>query len=152
MISTSSSPTYPHIGSIEHLGRRFDVTCRIAYDGIEYLGRLWFSEEGTDDGGLPDRASVPGRTRDEVLERARGFTPRDLLLRYRRAVSEKRRFFKLRRETDDILAKIRYLNQIAMSMRDGLLDEEGANQEIELTERQLHETIERLRHNAGVEE
>jgi hypothetical protein len=150
MISTA--PTYPYIGSIEHLGRRFDVTCRISYDGIEYLGRLWFAEEGANGHGLPDRASIPGRTREEVLDRARGFTPRDLLLRYRRAISEKRRYFKLRRETDDILAKIRYLNQIAISVRDGLLDEEGANQEIELTERQLHDTIERLRHNAGVEE
>lgn len=150
MISTSS--TYPLIGSIEHLGRRFDVTCRVAFDGIEYLGRLWFAEHGSDDSGLPDRGAIPGRTREEVLERARGFTPRDLLLRYRRAISEKRRFLKLRRETNEILAKIRYLNQIATSVRDGLLDEEGANQEIELTERQLHDSIERLRHNAGVEE
>jgi hypothetical protein len=150
MIPTSSSQQY--IGVIEHLGRRFDVSCRVAFDGIEYIGRLWFTEEGTDDSGLPDRGSIPGRTRDEVLDRARGFKPRDLLLRYRRAVSEKRRFLKLRRETNDILAKIRYLNQIAISVRDGLLDQEGANQEIELTERQLHDSIERLRHNAGVEE
>ncbi len=150
MIPTSS--THPYIGSIEHLGRRYDVTCRVAFDGIEYVGRLWFTEEGTDETGLPDRGSIPGRTREEVLEHARRFTPRELMLRYRRAVSEKRRFLKLRRETNDILAKIRYLNQIAISVRDGLLDEEGANQEIEITERQLHETIERLRHNAGVEE
>ena len=150
MIPTSS--THPYIGSIEHLGRRFDVTCRIAFDGIEYVGRLWFTQDGTDDGGLPDRGAIPGRTREEVLDRARDLTPRDLLLRYRRAVSEKRRFLRLRRETNEILAKIRYLNQIATSVRDGLLDEEGANQEIELTERQLHDSIERLRHNAGVEE
>lgn len=150
MIPTSS--THPYIGSIEHLGRRYDVTCRVAFDGIEYVGRLWFTEEGTDESGLPDRGSIPGRTREEVLEHARRFTPRELILRYRRAVSEKRRFLKLRRETNDILAKIRYLNQIAISVRDGLLDEEGANQEIEITERQLHDCIERLRHNAGVEE
>ena len=36
-------------------------------------------------------------------------------------------YLKLRRLTDDILTKIRYLNQIALSVRDGLLDEEGAN-------------------------
>jgi hypothetical protein len=37
-------------------------------------------------------------------------------------------------------------------MRAGLLDEEGAAQEIELTERQLHECIDRLREDAGAEE
>ena len=147
-----ASLTHSHLGSIEHLGRRYDVTCRVGYDGIEYIGRLWFVENGSDDGGLPDRSSVPGRTREEVLERARTFTPRELLLRYRRAVSEKRRFLRLRRETTEILAKIRYLNQIATSVREGLLDEDGANQEIDLTERQLHECIERLRHNAGIAE
>lgn len=149
---TQTSTTHPYVGAIEHLGRRYDVTCRIGYDGIEYVGRLWFAEEGSGESGLPDRGVVPGRTREEVLEHAQRFTPRELLLRYRRAVSEKRKFLRLRRETNEILAKIRYLNQIAMSVRDGLLDEEGANQEIELTERQLHESIERLRHNAGVEE
>ena len=115
MIPTSS--THPYITSIEHLGRRYDVTCRVGYDGIEYLGRLWFTEEGADESALPDRGSIPGRTRDEVLEHARRFTPRELVLRYRRAVSEKRRFLKLRRETNEILAKIRYLNQIAISVR-----------------------------------
>ena len=150
MIPTST--THPYVGSIEHSGRRYDVTCRIAFDGIEYVGRLWFAEDGSEESGLPDRGVVPGRTRDEVLDHARRFTPRELVLRYRRAVSEKRKFLKLRRETNEILAKIRYLNQIAMSVREGLLDEDGANQEIELTERQLHDCIERVRHNAGVEE
>jgi hypothetical protein len=28
----------------------------------------------------------------------------------------------------------------------------GAKQEIELTERQLHECVDRIRHNAGIEE
>jgi hypothetical protein len=37
-------------------------------------------------------------------------------------------------------------------MRDGLLDEEGATQEIELTEAQLHECVDRLRKSAGIEE
>ena len=54
--------------------------------------------------------------------------------------------------TEDILTKIRYLNQVAVSVREGWIDEEGANQEIELTERQLHEAVDRLRHLAGVEE
>lgn len=146
-----ASLTHTHVGSIEHLGRRYDVTCRVSHDGIEYVGRLWFNEEGTADSGLPDRGAIPGRTREDVLDYARRLTPRDLILRYRRAVSERRRYFKLRHETEDILAKIRYLNQISISVRRGLLDEAGANQEIDVTERQLHESIERLRNNAGIE-
>ncbi len=147
-----ASFTHPYVGSIEHLGQRYDVTCRVSHDGIEYVGRLWFNEEGTAaESGLPDRSAIPGRTRDDVLDYARRLTPRDLILRYRRAVSERRRYFRLRHATDDILAKIRYLNQIAISVRRGLLDEAGANQEIDVTERHLHESIERLRHNAGIE-
>jgi hypothetical protein len=143
---------YPHIATIEHQGRQYTVTCRVAFDGIEYVGRLWFADEDAEDVGLPDRAAIPGRNRDEVLDQARRLSPHELGLRYRRALTEKRRFISLRRETDEILTKIRYLNQIAISMREGLLDEEGANQEIELTENQLHESIKKLRHTAGVEE
>jgi hypothetical protein len=150
--STTLTHAYPHIGTIEHSGRRYAVTCRIAFDGIEYVGRLWFADEEREDVGLPDRGAIPGRSRDEVLDQARRLTTRDLGLRYRRALAEKRRFISLRRETDDILTKIRYLNQIALSVHEGLLDEEGANQEIEMTERQLHESIQQLRHTAGVED
>jgi len=145
------SQSYPHIDTVEHSGRRYAVTCRIAFDGIEYVGRLWFADEDGDDVGLPDRGAIPGRSRDEVLDQARRLTRHELGLRYRRALAEKRRFISLRRETDDILTKIRYLNQIALSVREGLLDEDGASQEIEVTERQLHESIQKLRHTAGVE-
>jgi hypothetical protein len=150
--SRTLSQPYPHIATIEHLGRHYAVTCRIAFDGIEYVGRLWFADEDADDVGLPDRAAIPGRNREEVLDQARRLTEHELGLRYRRALAEKRRFISLRRETDDILTKIRYLNQIAISVREGLLDEEGASQEVEVTERQLHESIKKLRHTAGVEE
>ena len=150
--SRTLTQAYPHIGTIEHSGRRYAVTCRIAFDGIEYVGRLWFSDDDADDVGLPDRAAIPGRSRDAVLEQARRLTTHELGLRYRRALAEKRRFISLRRETDDILTKIRYLNQIALSVREGLLDEDGASQEIEVTERQLHESIQKLRHTAGVED
>jgi hypothetical protein len=150
--SNTISNTYPYLATIEHLGRCYAVTCRVAFDGIEYVGRLWFADEDVEDIGLPDRAAIPGRNRDEVLDQARRLTTHELGLRYRRALAEKRRFIKLRRETDEILTKIRYLNQIAISMREGILDEEGANQEIELTERQLHESIQKLRHTAGVED
>ncbi|HXT18030.1 MAG TPA: hypothetical protein VN706_20535 [Gemmatimonadaceae bacterium] len=142
----------PYIATIEHQGHKYAVSVRIAFDGIEFVGRLWFAEEEWDDAGLPDRAAIAGRSREEVLERARRFTPQELGQRHRRALAEKRRFIQLRRVTDDVLAKIRYMNQIAISMRDGLLDADGARQELDLTEKQLHDCISRLRHSAGVEE
>jgi hypothetical protein len=40
---------------------------------------------------------------------------------------------------------------VSISMRAGLLDSDGAAQELELTERQLHDLVERLRYAAGVE-
>jgi hypothetical protein len=141
----------PHITILDYDNRRFNVSCRVGFDGIEYVGRLWFADESWDDGGLPDRGALPGRTREEVLVLARRLTPQDLLLRYRRALAEKRRFTGLRRATDEILSKIRYLNQVAISMRAGLLDTEGAAAEIDLTERQLHDIIERLKVLAGQE-
>ena len=70
-MASTDSP-HLHIGSIEHLGRRYAVTCRVAFDGIEFVGRLWFAEEDWDDAGLPDRAAIPGRTREEVIYAALG--------------------------------------------------------------------------------
>ena len=150
-MSVDTSP-HPRIATIEIQGRRLDVVCRIVFDGVEYVGRLWFSPEGSGEPGHPDRASIPGRTRDDVIALAKELTPQELTLRYRRALAEKRRYVLLRRVTDEILTKVRYLNQIAVSARIGLLDEDGATQEIEMTERQLHEFIDRLRASAGAEE
>jgi hypothetical protein len=141
----------PHVTTIEYQGRRYSVSCRIAFDGIEYVGRLWFADDAWEDTGIPDRGALPGRNRDEVMALAKRLSPAELTLRYRRALAEKRRFIGLRKVTEEILSKIRYLNQVAISMRAGLLDVDGAAQEIDLTEKQLHELIDRLRSYAGVE-
>ena len=141
----------PHVTTMDHDGRRLDVTCRIAFDGIEYVGRLWFAETDLADSGITDRGAIPGRSRDEVLALAQRLTPPELALRYRRAVAERRRFLNLRRATEEVLNQIRYLNQVSISMRAGLLDKEGAAQEIEITEKQLHDLVEKLRDAAGVE-
>ena len=141
----------PHLGIIEVEGKRYNVSCHIAFDGIEYVGRLWFADESWDDVGTPDRGAIPGRTKEEVLKGAQALTTDDFVQRYRRALSEKRRFHGLRKATDEVLAKIRYLNQVAISMRAGLLDVDGAAQEIDLTEKQLHELVAQLRVHAGVE-
>src|SRR3954471_11328041 len=100
-----ADPTHEHIASIEHKGHRYSVSCRIAFDGVEHVGRLWFTDEASEDPGIPDRAALPGHTREEVLELARRLTPHDLGLRHRRALAEKRKFIKLRGVTEDILSK-----------------------------------------------
>ena len=141
----------PHVGTIEHSGRRYNVSVRIEWDGIEYVGRLWFADEAWDDRGIPDRGAFPGRTRDEVMAQTSRLTEPDMVSRFKRALAEKRRYTALRRSTEEVLAKIRYLNQVAVSMRAGLLDIDGAAQEIELTEQQLHALIDKLGESAGVE-
>src|SRR5262245_24740060 len=105
--SEMQEPAAQPIASIEHQGRRFVVTCRIGFDGVEYIGRLWFAPEDGGDRPMPDRSAIPGRTRDEVLTFAQRFTPQELTVRHRRAMAEKRRFLSLRRATDEIITKIR---------------------------------------------
>ena len=143
--------TQHHLAAIEVEGRRYNVTVHTAFDGVEYVGRLWFADEAWDDAGIPDRGQLPGRTVEDVIALAHRLTPEDFHLRYRRALAEKRRYFGLRRVTEEILAKIRFLNQVAISMRAGLLDVAGAAQEIDATEKQLHDLVSELRDFAGVE-
>jgi hypothetical protein len=141
----------PHIATIEHDGRKLDITCRIAFDGVEYVGRLWFADTDRARPDMPDRGAIPGRTREEIVKHAQQLTPPELALRYRRALAERRRYLELRRVTDEILTKIRYLNQVAISIQSGVLDQDNAAQEFDVTEKQLHELVAQLRYSAGVE-
>jgi len=143
---------HPHVATVEDDGRKYRVSVRVGFDGVEYVGRLWFTEVDSDDRGLPDRAALPGRNRDEVIALASRLTSDELVKRHRRALSEKRRFNGLRRVTDEIIGKIRYMNQVRLSMAAGLLDAEGAAQEVELTEKQLHALVDKLSAYAGVED
>jgi hypothetical protein len=131
--------------------REVRVSLHIAHDGVEFVGRVWFAEQQWANSGIPDRGVLPGRTEAEVLTLARRLRPDELLQRYRRANAEKRRFHGLRRLTMEVLAKIRYLNQVAVSMRSGLLDRDAAAQEMQLTEEQLIELVKQARMLAGVE-
>ena len=148
----ADDPTYPHVATIDEDGRLFHVTVRVSFDGIEHVGRLWFTEVGSAERGLPDRAAIPGRSREDVVTAAKALLPGDLIKRHRRAVSEKRRFNGLRRVTDEIITKIRYMNQVRLSVAAGMLDAEGAAQEVELTLKQLHTLVEQLAPYAGVED
>ena len=140
-----------HLTTIEMDGKPCDVSVRIAYDGIEYIGRLFFSDPATGQ-GIPDHGAIPGRTVEEAVTFARRLTLEDFTRRYHRARADKRRYTLLRKATDEMLMKIKYMNRVAINMRKGLLDADGAKQEIELIQRQLHDMIDRLPDQAGVEQ
>jgi hypothetical protein len=139
-----------HVTSVEIDDRRYDVAMGVEFDGVEYVGHLWFCDEEWDDEGVRDQGAFPGRTLEEVRAHAMELSEEDLILRFRRAQADKRRYLGLRKITDEVLSSIRYLNKVATSMRAGLLDVEEAAAEIDSTERRLHEMIGRLRHFAGV--
>lgn len=149
-------PACHDVATIDVEGRPINISVRIAHDGIEYVGRLWFADPGSADqelvSGIPDRAPVPGQTRDDVLARALSLDTEDLGRRHARALAERRRYRALRATTDEVLARIRYLNRVALLVRDGLLDEQGGAQELDVTESQLHELVAKLRTHAGQEE
>lgn len=131
------------------------VSLRLGHDGVEYVGRLWFADPDASErelvDGIPDRAAITGRTATDVLTRVTNLRPDELLSRHTRAMAERRRFRGLREATEEVLTRIRYLNRVALLVRDGLLDASGGEQELDATEAQLHELIATLRAQAGRE-
>ncbi len=142
----------PRVATIHVDGKAIIVSVLVSYDGVEYVGRLWFTDPECDDDGVPDRGPLSGRSKGEVETLARKLTETELMARYRRALTNKRRYLALRATTGELLRNVRYLNQVAVSMRAGLIDMEGAAQEIDFTEHELHEIVARLRDVAGVED
>jgi len=140
-----------HLSTVDMDGKACDVSVRIAYDGIEYIGRLFFADPATGQ-GIPDHGAIPGRTVEEAIQFARRLTLEDFTRRYHRAKADKRRYTSLRKATDEMLMKIKYMNRVSINMRKGLLDADGAKQEIELITKQLHEMVDRLPSQAGREE
>lgn len=143
--------THTPLTTIHVDGRDVRVTLHSAHDGIELVGRLFFAEQGWTNSGIPDRGVLPGRTLYDVELMARDLRVEELAQRYRRANAEKRRFHGLRQLTLELLSKVRYMNQVAVSVRTGLLDVEAAGQELDLTEGQMEELVRQVRHLAGIE-
>jgi hypothetical protein len=142
-----------HLATLDVDGALCDVFVRFAYDGLEHVGRLWFS--GPAVGGekaIPDHGGIPGRTVEEATQFAERFSSDDLLRRFYRARAEKRKYIQLRQATSIFLDKIKYMNRVALSMRGGMLDPEGARQELDLVVKQLHDLVDTLPLVAGVEE
>jgi hypothetical protein len=124
-MTSDSGVTQHAISSITVDGKEYKVALRLAYDGVEYI---------------------------EAVEVARKLTPQDLERRCHRALADKRRYIRLRRATEEIITKIKYMNRVAVTMRHGMLDSEGASQELELIQKQIEEIVKTLPFHAGIEE
>ena len=141
--------TRHHLGTLKVDGSVHNVSVRTSYDGVEYLGQLWFADSVRDIEGIPDYGVVPGRTAEDVLVAAKRLNADDLARRFHRAHAEKRRYIRLRRSVEEILAKVKYMNRVAISMRGGMLDADAAEQELDLVTDQIQDIVSRLKEVAA---
>jgi len=88
----------------------------------------------------------------DAVGKAKNFSEGEMVQRCYRALSEKRRFGKLRRATDKMLEKIRYLNRVAVGLEKGLLDPVSGKPELDQAQSELLDIVRSLRVHAGVED
>jgi hypothetical protein len=148
----------PGAGSSDHQvrtitidGQKYFVSLRVGYDGVEHIGRLLFTDASTEI-TYQDHGSVPGTSVEDAVHKARQLSENQLEQRCHRALSEKRRFGKLRRTTDKMIEKIKYLNRVAIGLEKGLLDPEGGKAELDQAQSELLDIVRTLRLHAGVED
>ena len=148
---TASSSTDHSIRTINIDGQKYNVSLRVGYDGIEYIGRLLFTDEST---GIfyQDHGGVPGTSVADAVHKAREFTDAQFEQRCHRALAEKRRFGKLRRTTDEMIDKIRHLNRLAIGLEKGTVDRDSGNKELGDIQNELLAIVKKLRQHAGVED
>lgn len=150
MSPDSTSSDHP-IRTITVDDRKYSVALRIGYDGVEHVGRLWFTDTVTGVANQ-DHGAIPGISALDAVRKAKEFTQTEVEQRCYRALSEKRRFGGLRGATDKIIQKIKYLNRVAIGLEKGIIDRDGGNQELEQVQGQLLEIVRDLRNHAGVED
>ena len=149
----ANSPNSEHeIRAVAVDGHSYRATLRVGFDGVEYIGRLWFIDELDSGLAFQDHAAIPGSTVDDALRKAQAFAPAELERRCHRALSEKRRFGKLRRATDEMIGQIKYLNRCVISLQTGMLDREEGEKEIQKIQKQILEIVRSLPLHAGVED
>ncbi len=150
-MSPSSGNSDHQIRTITLDGEKYSVSLRVGYDGIEYLGRLRFTD-ATNGITYQDHGAVPGISILDAVRKAKEFSETEMSQRCHRALSEKRRFTKLRNATDEMIDKIKYLNRVAIGLEKGMIDPEGGKQELDQVEAQLLDIVKTLRLHAGVED
>ncbi len=132
-------------------GQKYHVSLRVGYDGVEYLGRLQFTDDSTEI-TYQDHGTVPGSTALDAVRKALAFSAREMEQRCYRALSEKRRFSKLRSATDEMINKIRHLNRIAIGLEKGMIDPAVGKPELDQIQSELLDIVKTLRLHAGVED
>ena len=150
-VITPAGSTDHQIRAISVDGQKFFVSLRVGYDGVEHIGRLMFTEASTEI-VYQDHGGVPGINVMDAVRKAKEFTETQLEQRCHRALSEKRRFGRLRRATDQMINKIRHLNRVAVGLEKGLLDPQGGQLELDQAQTELMEIVKTLRLHAGVED
>jgi hypothetical protein len=86
------------------------------------------------------------------VRRATAFSDTEMAQRCYRALSEKRRFTRLRSTTDEIINKIKFLNRIAVGLEKGMIDPVGGKQELDQVQGELLDIVKTLHLHAGVED
>ena len=132
-------------------GQKYHVSLRVSYDGVEYLGRLQFTDDSSEI-TYQDHGTVPGNTALDAVRKALAFSAREMEQRCYRALSEKRRFSKLRSATDEMINKIRHLNRIAIGLEKGVIDPAVGKPELDQIQSELLDIVKTLRLHAGVED
>jgi len=150
-MSPSSGSSDHQVRTIAVDGQKFFVSLRIGHDGVEHIGRLMFTEASTEI-SYQDHGSVPGASVRQAVDKAKEFSDGELVQRCYRALSEKRRFGRLRRTTDRVIDKIRQLNRIAIGLEKGILDQQRGKLELDQAQAELLEIVRSLRLHAGVED
>jgi hypothetical protein len=146
-----SSSTDHQIRTIDVDGQKYFVCLRVGYDGIEYVGRLRFTDASTEI-TFQDHGAVPGISVLDAVRKAKEFSPTEMEQRCYRALAEKRRFGKLRSATDQMIDKIKYLNRLAIDLEKGRIEPTGGQQELDQVQEQLLDIVKSLRQHAGVED
>jgi hypothetical protein len=150
-MSPSASSTDHQIRTISVDGQKYFVCLRVGYDGIEYVGRLRFTDAVTEI-TYQDHGAVPGISVLDAVRKAKEFSATEIEQRCFRALAEKRRFGRLRSATDKMIDKIKYMNRLSIDLEKGRLDRDGGQQELDHVQAQLLDIVRGLRQHAGVED
>ena len=132
-------------------GQKYFVCLRVGYDGIEHVGRLRFTDAVTEI-TYQDHGAIPGISALDAVRKAKELSSTEIEQRLHRALSEKRRYSKLRKATDNMIEKIKYMNRVAIDLEKGRLDRDGGRQELDQVQEQLIDNVRTLKGHAGVED
>ncbi|MDQ6768759.1 MAG: hypothetical protein M3Z54_02090 [Gemmatimonadota bacterium] len=152
-VSSSKSPSSSdhRIRAVTVDGRKYGVSLRVLFDGVEHVGRLRFTD-GSTSATFQDHGSIPGTTLEDAVHKAQEMSPTEMEQRCYRALSEKRRFSKLRNATDEMIEKIKVLNRVAVGLEKGIVEREAGQKELAEVEGELLDIVRRFRDHAGVED